>query len=135
VKASIEILLAKRLKKLSFVFKNLLPKSTMPKRRFTRESRIRKGSVLDSISGTMVAVGTLLKEKGGPMNQELQGKIKFWADGGGCGSVAFSFPDVLKIVWGEDEEEGTDEDNVVGSAVNGVSHGVKSGFSEIDGDE
>jgi hypothetical protein len=42
---------------------------------------------------------------------------------------------VLKIVWGEDEEEGTDEDNVVGSAVNGVSHGVKRGFSEIDGDE
>jgi hypothetical protein len=35
-----------------------------------------EGSVLDSISGTMVAVGTLLKEKRGPMNQELEGKIK-----------------------------------------------------------
>lgn len=87
-----------------------------------------EGSVLDLISEKMVAVGTLLKEKGGAKDEGLQGKIQFWADGGECGSVEFSFPEVLKIVWGIDEEGESDEEE---NAEDAVPHGMKRSFSEI----
>jgi hypothetical protein len=95
-----------------------------------------KGSVLDLISEKMVAVGKLLKEKGGAKDRGLEDKIQFWADGGECGSVEFSFPEVLKIVWGSDEEgesdeEESDEDGEEENAADAVPHGLKRSFSEI----
>jgi hypothetical protein len=97
-----------------------------------------EGSVLDLVSEKMVAVGTLLKEKGGPKDQELKGKIQFWADGGECGSVEFSFPEVLRIVWGTDEEsdgdeEESDEDGDEGNGEDTVPHGMKRSFAVMDG--
>lgn len=98
------------------------------------------GSVLDLISENMVAVGTLLKEKGGPKDQELKGKIQFWADGGEWGSEEFSFPEVLKIVWGTDEEsegddEELDEDDEEEKAEDSVPHGMKRSFAMMDGNK
>ena len=56
------------------------------------------GGILDSISDAMVDVGTLLRDKGGPKDVEIKGKIELWARGEY--GYECKFPEVLRIVWG-----------------------------------
>ena len=46
----------------------------------------------------MVDVGTLLRDKGGPKDVEIKGKIELWARGEY--GYECKFPEVLRIVWG-----------------------------------
>jgi hypothetical protein len=66
------------------------------------------GGILDSISRAMVDVGTLLRDKGGPKDVEIKGKIEFWAQGEY--GYEYKFPEVVRIVWGpasaEEKNEG-----------------------------
>lgn len=97
------------------------------------------GCTLDAISEAMVNVGTLLKAKGGAKDAELKEKIEYWARGGETGCEDFSFPEVLRILWGtgeekESDDKGMDEDDEEENAKKEVSHGVRS-FAEIDNDD
>jgi hypothetical protein len=51
------------------------------------------GCALDRISEAMVTVGTLLREKGGPRDREIRGKIEGWASDEE--HFEFSFPEVM----------------------------------------
>jgi hypothetical protein len=107
---------------------------------------------LSDISEVMVKVGTLLKAKGGPVDKEIREKIEYLADGGEDGFEEYSFPEVLRIVWGEGEESESDEGN--GSdeegdgdeededeyedeenAADAAPHGLKRSYTVMDGSE
>jgi hypothetical protein len=73
-----------------------------------------QGHVYDSISHSMVQVGTLLREKGGPKSkgvQNLESVIKSWARGEDFNGAEYLFPQVFEAVWGEIKEAKTSNGN------------------------
>lgn len=91
-----------------------------------------QGHVLDSIGYSMVEVGTLLREKGGPKGKgnNIKWEIERWAYGHEFDGAEFLFPQVLEAVWGKDKKETKSngkksEDGQ--KAIKGVQKGKTSG--------
>jgi hypothetical protein len=94
-----------------------------------------QGHVLHSISDSMVEVGALLREKGGPTDKvnSIKWRIVGWANGDELDGDEFIFPQVFEAVWGDAEKEtkvsnekkGEDTPEVINGADEGKSGGSK----------
>ena len=69
--------------------------------------RLASGDCMDNVDEAMVEVGRLMKEKGGPTDSRLKGRIRELRN-----EFEFHFEDVMETIWGSDEDsEGFDEDS------------------------
>jgi hypothetical protein len=94
--------------------KKMADEMPMAERHLYEELTYNRGHIYDSISHSMVQVGTLLRENGGPKSkgiQKIESVIELWAHGVDFNGAQFLFPQVFEAVWGEIEEAKTSNGN------------------------
>ena len=110
--------------------KKMADEMPMVFRHLREELTENQGHVYDSISHSMVKVGTLLREKGGPKSkgvQKIKSVIESWASGVDFNGAEFFFPQVFEAVWGEIEEAKTSSGNMEGDGLVSLSRAENAG--------
>jgi hypothetical protein len=95
--------------------KKMADEMPMALRKLYEELTYNQGHIYDDISHSMVQVGTLLREKGGPKGkgiEKIETAIELWAHGVEFNGAQYLFPQVLEAVWGEIEEAKTSNGNL-----------------------
>jgi hypothetical protein len=110
--------------------KKIADEMPMVFRHLYQELTENQGHVYDSISDSMVKVGTLLREKGGPKSkgvQNIEPVIKRWARGEDFNGAKFFFPQVFEAVWGEVEVAKTGSENMEGEGLGSLNGAENAG--------
>ena len=92
-----------------------------------------EGHVYFSISDSILQVGTLLSEKGGPKSkgvQNIKSVIESWARGEDFNGAEYFFPQVFEAVWGEVEEAKTSDGNMEGDGLVSLDGAENAGGSK-----